>query len=40
MLIYLFSKSAENGYINRIFKGRKNKDGEEVGRKGFIDADL
>ena len=29
---------ADNGYINRIVKGRKNKDGEEVGRKGFIDA--
>ena len=29
---------AENGYINRIVKGRKNKDGEDVGRKGYIDA--
>ena len=29
---------ADNGYINRIVKGRKNNDGEDVGRKGFIDA--
>ena len=29
---------ADNGYINRIVKGRRDKDGKEVGRKGYIDA--